>query len=94
LLARYGGEEFILVLPNTTEAGAMHMAECIRTVIAEINFDAIASGFRVSVSIGVQGGIPTQEDNHENWVRLADEALYQAKAQGRNRVVLYQPHIS
>lgn len=94
LLARYGGEEFILVLPNTTEAGALHIAECIRIVIAEINFDAITQGFRVSVSIGVQGGIPTQEDNHENWVRLADEALYQAKAQGRNRVVLYQPHIS
>lgn len=90
LLARYGGEEFILVLPNTTEAGALHMAECIRTVIAEISFDAIALGFRVSVSIGVQGGIPAQEDNHEHWVRLADEALYQAKAQGRNRVVLYQ----
>lgn len=90
LLARYGGEEFILVLPGTSADGAEHVGECIRRTIANLNFDRIAEGFRITVSVGIHGGVPDYSENHENWVRYADEALYYAKANGRNQVVRYK----
>ena len=90
LLARYGGEEFILVLPGTTADGAEHVGECVRRTIANLSFDRIAEGLRVTVSVGIHGGVPDYTENHENWVRYADEALYYAKANGRNQVVRYK----
>lgn len=90
LLARYGGEEFILVLPGTSIHGAVHVAECIRSAVRRLNFNNISAGLRVAVSIGVHGAVPDSDASHENWIRCADEALYYAKANGRNQVVRYK----
>ena len=85
--ARYGGEEFVVLLPETDEAGAAAMAERIRSVIERL---AIAhsgtSGGVATVSIGVavERPQPARVDGAA-LVRLADAALYQAKAAGRNR---------
>ncbi|WP_430462841.1 sensor domain-containing diguanylate cyclase [Thalassolituus sp. LLYu03] len=89
LLARYGGEEFILVLPNTEVEGALHVAECIRKTIHNLKFSAISPELVISVSVGVHGDVPQFGVRPDDWVRCADEALYYAKANGRNQVVLY-----
>ncbi|UXD87185.1 sensor domain-containing diguanylate cyclase [Thalassolituus hydrocarboniclasticus] len=90
LIARYGGEEFILILPNTELSGAMLVAECLRKTIANLSFDRLAEGLKVTVSIGVHGDVPKYQDGPEYWVRCADEALYYAKANGRNQVTHYR----
>jgi two-component system cell cycle response regulator len=88
VVARFGGEEFVVVLPETGEEGAMSLAERIRSRVAET--PPLAGGeygwLRVTVSIGV-ATIPSPRVNSpEDLIALADEALYRAKAQGRNRV--------
>ncbi len=79
---RFGGEEFIVILPGTGLRGALHCAERIREVIAERPFDET---YRVTISAGV-----TEYRRGETVPELlarADEALYRAKSEGRNRVV-------
>ena len=85
--ARYGGEEFVVLLPETEFQGAMIVAERIRIAVAslDIRHAAHPSG-RVTVSIGVGVAYPTAADAAAALVGLADEALYQAKHEGRNRV--------
>lgn len=90
LIARYGGEEFILILPNTELEGAMLVADCLRKTIANLNFSRLSEGLAITVSIGVHGDIPQYNDKTEVWVRNADEALYFAKANGRNQVAHYR----
>lgn len=92
LLARYGGEEFILILPNTEVDGARHVAECIRKTIANLKLDRIAEGLVVTVSLGVHAAVPNKDDKADDWVRYADEALYYAKANGRDQVVVYRSY--
>jgi diguanylate cyclase (GGDEF)-like protein len=83
LAARYGGEEFALVLPETGCAGALHVAERIRESIEVMELDGqkVTASFGVAtVDRGWAGDIP-------GVVRAADQALYQAKRTGRNKVV-------
>lgn len=82
-LGRFGGEEFIAILPSTPLGGAGICAERIRACIADEPFDGLYS---VTVSIGV-AEYCRGESVHE-WLARADESLYKAKADGRNRVVL------
>lgn len=82
-LGRFGGEEFIAILPGTPLAGAGVCAERIRESVASQAFDEL---YRVTVSVGV-AEYRRGETVHE-WLARADDALYQAKAEGRNRVVL------
>lgn len=89
LLARFGGEEFVIILPNTSNDGALHVAQSICQAVAELKFDEIAKGIKMTVSIGVYSATPTISNHHEDWVRFADKALYQAKKNGRNQVVVY-----
>lgn len=89
LLARFGGEEFVVILPDTTQEGAVHVAQSILRVIGELKFDDIDKGLKITASIGVYGEVPTLDSNHDAWVRNADDALYYAKNNGRNQVVSY-----
>lgn len=89
LVARYGGEEFAVILPNTELEGAVHIAETIRKEIHKIQIPHVKSQIseNVSLSLGVASVVPTQELSPETLIKTADEALYQAKKQGRDRFV-------
>lgn len=88
LIGRLGGEEFCLLLPQTTSAEALLVAERLRLEIAALAFRSDAGQvFSVTVSVGVAGVNPAG-DSVSEWLRRADGALYQAKAAGRNRVEL------
>ena len=87
LAARYGGEEFAVMLPRVDPAAAVTIAERIRAR-TESTIMSLAPGItdRITVSIGVAAA-PIQALERSSLLRIADEALYQAKADGRNRVV-------
>lgn len=87
--ARYGGEEFIVVLPDTSPDGAIEMAENIRVAIADLEIEHSGSEFgRVTASIGAATWTPEQDSDVSAVIRVADQALYTAKATGRNKVEL------
>ncbi len=88
MLARYGGEEFVIVMPGTDAEGARKAAEKIRQVIEKIEFIYKEDKVRVTVSIGVSQVMP-EDESAEKIFERADIAVYQAKDQGRNRVVVY-----
>lgn len=87
-LARWGGEEFILLLPWTGANEARAIAERIRFNIAGTPISHRSHRLAVSASIGISYS-PTP-DSLDQLVEYADQALYQAKAMGRNRVILHQ----
>jgi len=88
-VGRYGGEEFAIILPHTSIEDAQPLAERLRNLIERHAFDVEDGTVRLTASIGVaevcNPGIAVVED----WVNAADAALYEAKAQGRNRVVVH-----
>ncbi|MFM0732729.1 sensor domain-containing diguanylate cyclase [Paraburkholderia sediminicola] len=85
--ARYGGEEFVVVLPDTPPAGAAQIAEQIRKAISELAIEHAGSEYgRVTASIGTASWAPEQDDDVTAVIKAADEALYNAKATGRNKV--------
>src|SRR5262245_39550756 len=88
LFARYGGEEFAVVLPETDRNGALHAAERIRTLVAEQPFQYEGKGFEVTVSLGVATTAGEEALTPTQLIRQADEKLYQAKNDGRNRVMI------
>src|SRR5690606_11389095 len=90
LVARYGGEEFVLLLPTTDLAGATALAERMRQLVDEQGFVWKDTRIPVTVSIGVASCTPGQDSSFEQLIQQADEALYEAKATGRNRVVTYK----
>lgn len=81
LAVRFGGEEFLLVLPGTPLSGAYEVAERVR-----VQMSTVPLPFAITVSVGVAAGDP-QVDTPEQVFGRADQALYRAKAGGRNRVV-------
>jgi two-component system cell cycle response regulator len=85
--ARYGGEEFISCLPDTTEHEAFHAAERLRRSIAEKVFIHNNNEIKITISIGVSQ-FPDDGLILEELVRSADERLYRAKREGKNRVCL------
>lgn len=91
-LARYGGEEFVLTLPNTDSSGAQQVAENLRQAIASLDLRALHPDLRVSVSLGLYGAQVQHEEDGERWLKYADTALYQAKAEGRNCVRVFTLH--
>jgi len=88
ILARYGGEEFALVLSDTNEEGAMMIAESLREKVekARISHKVSPIGF-VTVSCGVASLKPSMQDRLEDFINMADQALYKAKNAGRNKVI-------
>ena len=90
LIARYGGEEFGVILYDADRAGARLTAERMRRAVEElaIRHRESPSGAILTISVGVAVVAPTAERNASGALQLADEALYRAKAKGRNRVEL------
>lgn len=88
-VARYGGEEFVVILPNSTSEGALVIAEKIRQAIIteEIPHEQSSVAEYVTVSLGVATTVPDKDSQAEALVRLADQNLYRAKEEGRNRSV-------
>jgi diguanylate cyclase (GGDEF)-like protein len=89
VLARYGGEEFVLILPETDAVGGMRTAEKIRSVIAETAFGE-DEPINVTVSVGV-ACFPQHGADRTTLLKASDKAMYEAKARGKNRVVLFEP---
>lgn len=80
---RWGGEEFVAILPETTVDGAMQLAEHMRVVIEALHIDP---GIRVTASFGV--AVYKFDEDADSVMRRVDAAMYAAKQQGRNRVVV------
>ena len=87
LPARYGGEEFAVVVPNEGISGAVHLAERCRQAIEKVKLPTKGDAIRPTASFGVADavGVPSAE----LLVDHADQALYRAKAAGRNRVTVW-----
>ncbi|MBM4192773.1 MAG: diguanylate cyclase [Gemmatimonadetes bacterium] len=85
-VARYGGEEFVVVLPETNQVGAVKFAERLRERIEAMQFVQAHGGARVTASIGVASYPTSEVHTVDDLFARADEALYRAKAEGRNRV--------
>jgi diguanylate cyclase (GGDEF)-like protein len=87
VVGRYGGEEFVVLLPETPSGGARVVAEKIRTAIRDQPFVGVsAEPVAVTVSLGI-ATYPEDGASAEELIRRADEAMYRAKAEGRDRVV-------
>lgn len=89
LVARYGGEEFAFIAPATDGVGALDIAERVCAALQAQALPHARSDFGcVTASIGVAVMVPSEDSTPDVLVRAADEALYRAKEQGRNRVVM------
>lgn len=88
LAARYGGEEFICVLPETSMKGALGVANKLAESVATLNIAHNASNVsdRVTISMGIGALIPGDGMDYYSLVGMADNALYKAKQEGRNRI--------
>jgi len=84
--ARYGGEEFVILLPQTDSQGAIKVAETIRAAFDRHRVEDGRNSVVLTVSIGVASQVPMERDGHEKLLKRADELLYRAKENGRNRV--------
>lgn len=96
LLARYGGEEFVCLLPNCDLSGANIQAEALRQAVADLQLAHAdsPSASCVTISIGVSCCIPEAEEGACALLATADQALYQAKQNGRNCVASAQPGVT
>ncbi len=81
---RYGGDEIVVFLPGSSETKAAEVADRIRRAVAGHDWDRSAPGLRVSCSIGVAERLP--DEDIKAWMNRADQAAYESKRKGRNRV--------
>ncbi len=89
LAARYGGEEFACILPDTDLDGSLKVAGDVLRSVSDLALphDFSTAAGMVSVSIGVASGVPPQDSIPLSLIESADQQLYRAKKQGRNRVL-------
>jgi diguanylate cyclase (GGDEF)-like protein len=89
--ARYGGEEFAVILPNTELEGARHLLEEFRAAIVAMTLKHAGAATipAVTVSAGIAAKGPHESIGADELLRRVDKALYQAKRQGRDRIVLF-----
>ena len=88
LVARYGGEEFVIVLPNTPPEGALHVARNVQNSVLELQIKHSQSLVAECITLSMGIASTHQAFSPEALVSIADHALYEAKRQGRNRIVL------
>lgn len=88
LAARLGGEEFGVIFPNTDLAGAIQVAECIRSLVESTSVPCLYkdAATLITVSVGAAALIPGPDDKLEDFFAQADAKLYEAKMHGRNKV--------
>lgn len=91
MLGRLGGEEFAVLMPHTLADEAEQVAEVVRQAIADMDIvvNGVERPLSITISIGVSQFLPSDQRDDEGLLR-ADNALYQAKSNGRNKVVAYQ----
>ncbi len=89
LTARYGGEEFAVILPNTGMKGAAMVAERIRISLGDLKIEHKNSSVDkyVTLSLGYTAMVPKNSDSSQDLLAFADDALYEAKAKGRNQSI-------
>ena len=89
-VARYGGEEFVVVLTNTNKSDAQAVANNLVKKVADLNISHQGSAITdvVTLSIGIHTFVTSGQKQYNRFFELADEALYQAKKQGRNQAVV------
>jgi diguanylate cyclase (GGDEF)-like protein len=90
IVARYGGDEFMILIPGANEDGAAEMAEAVRGRVEamEITHEGSPGDRFVTISLGVVTAYPTRGFSTGELVSAADEALYRAKGEGRNRSII------
>lgn len=86
IVARYGGEEFAIILQETEKSGARKIAEEIRKRVEGHTLSIRREGIQTTISIGI-AEFPEDGDSLEKLIEKADKCLYEAKRQGRNRIV-------
>lgn len=91
VVGRYGGEEFMIVLPGSPAAAAFDIAERVREQIASASVESATGLVQVTISMGVASTEQFADFGSEDLIAEADKALYAAKHQGRNRVVVAKP---
>ncbi len=89
--ARYGGEEFVAILPDSTLKESVFVADRIRQAVQGTRFDAPLDKLRLTVSLGVACFSKEYAPTVDGFIKMADDALYRAKANGRNRVEFHNP---
>jgi diguanylate cyclase (GGDEF)-like protein len=94
-VARFGGEEFAIILPNCPPAFGHAVAERIRMKVQRLGI-AVSPGVELSVTISIGGAFAPQwvRSSAPLWIERADQQLYRAKYEGRNRACLEQPPVS
>jgi len=90
-IARYGGEEFLLVLPDADVEEASMIAERVRKLIENTLFEVGNTRIHMTVSLGISNFPTHHPKSKEDLVKKADQALYDAKRGGRNRVCIFNP---
>ena len=90
LVARYGGEEFAIVLPDSHSESAVQYAHRVRTAIdtLRIPHEYSTTAKHITISMGVATVIPNNKMTPDNLIKLSDDALYQSKQEGRNRITV------
>lgn len=89
--ARYGGEEFVAILPDSTLQESVFVADRIRLAIQGTAFEGALSPLHLTASLGVAYFSPEKSATVDGFIKQADDALYRAKANGRNRVEFCDP---
>ncbi len=90
VLGRWGGEEFMAVLVDTDSLVARHVAERMRSAVAKTTFEGLPEGTTISLGVATQHTVVAASSAWDTLVKEADQLLYQAKKEGRNRVIYTQ----